>query len=81
MRNEESSIKHLWIRILTGFALGFIILFVGSLYLLEKKGWFQVADNPFSGPPPLYTSLILGSIGGVFGSLLSMFRWRKSQNN
>jgi hypothetical protein len=80
MNKELSGIKHLWIRLLTGFTYGFIILFPGCLYLLERNGWSQVADNPYLGPPPLYTSLVLGFIGGVVGALLGLFRWKKSRN-
>ena len=48
--------------------------------MLGRNGRFTVAENPYMGPPPLYTSLVLGPIGGVVVALLGLFRWKKSSN-
>jgi hypothetical protein len=73
------SLMRIWFRMIIGFSIGFLGFGLGSILLLDRNGWFDVSSNPFAGPPPLMTASVIGLFGGVSGSLLSLFQWRRKK--
>ena len=77
MKDEPTNLKGIWIRIIFGFSIGFILFCSGSIILLAKNGWLHAKSNLFAGPPPIMTASVLGFFGGVAGSLLSLIQWKR----
>ena len=71
------SLMRIWFRMIIGFSIGFFGFGLGAILLLDRNDWFNVSSNPFAGPPPLMTASVIGLFGGVGGSLLSLFQWRR----
>lgn len=76
--NPKKGIKTIYIRILSGAFIGFIVFAIPCAFSLWRGGWFHRV--PCFTPPPGLVLLDIGFIGAVIGALISMFsRKRKDQ--
>jgi len=57
-------------------AIGFVAFFIAAWLRLKQLGADKWGWNPYMGPPPLMTCMVVGFAGAVLGAVVSIFKKR-----
>lgn len=68
--------KRLYLRMFLFALVGFVLFFSGTSLRLVQLGAFNTS-NPYGGPPPLLTCLLVGGFGLVVGAIAGLLKKKR----